>query len=202
LCVDDHPMVLEGIASIIERQNDMEIAGVAASGEQAIATFLQANPDVTLMDLQLPGMSGLDAIMAIRAGNPAARVIVLTMFDGEEDIRRALHAGAVTYLLKDVRSDELLRTIREVHAGRRPIPASVASMMAAYEDHAALTGREVEVLQLVAEGQRNKEIAAALRITDETVKSHVKSILAKLQVGDRIAAVGVGLQRGVIRLRR
>ena len=202
LCVDDHPMVLEGIAAIIGRQDDMELAGLAVSGEQAVATFVETNPDVTLMDLQLGSMSGLDAITAIRGRHPAARVIVLTMFEGEEDVRRALRAGAVTYLLKDVRAEEMLRTIREVHAGQRPIPASIATLLAACEGHALLTTREIEVLQFVAEGLRNKEIGATLGITEETAKTHVKNILAKLQVSDRGAAVNIGLQRGVIHLHR
>jgi DNA-binding NarL/FixJ family response regulator len=202
MCVDDHPMVLEGLASMIARQPDMRLVAVASSGSQAVTQFRAHRPDVTLMDLQMLGLSGLDAITAIRGRHPAARVIVLTMFEGEEDIRRALRAGAVTYLLKDVRSDEMLRIIRQVHAGERPIPASIASLLSAYEDQALLTEREVQVLQLIAEGLRNKEVGAMLRISEETVKTHVKNILSKFGVNDRMAAVNIGLHRGVIRLRR
>lgn len=194
-------MVLEGLTAIIQKQTDMEIAAVAVSGEQAVALFRQYRPDVTLMDLQLPGLSGLEALTAIRHEYPSARIIVLTIFQGEEDIYRALKAGAATYLLKDTRSDELLRIVREVHAGNRPLP-SLASVLAAREDQPLLTTREVEVLELVEKGLRNKEIAAALRITEETTKVHVKNILAKLHVSDRTAAVNVALQRGILPLRR
>jgi DNA-binding NarL/FixJ family response regulator len=202
LCVDDHPMILEGIAAIIGRQSDMELAGVAASGEQAIVRFAEVKPDITLMDLQLPGLSGLDAIGAIRQQCPLARVIVLTMFEGEEDIRNALNAGAVTYLLKGVRSADMLRAIRDVHAGKSPIPRSVALLLAGREGQAMLTEREIDVLRLIAEGHRNKEIGADLGITEETVKTHVRNILAKLEVSDRVAAVNVALGRGVIHLPR
>jgi DNA-binding NarL/FixJ family response regulator len=202
LCVDDHPMILEGIAAIIGRQSDMELAGIAASGEQAIDRFAEVQPDVTLMDLQLPGISGLEAISEIRRQWPQARVIVLTMFEGEEDIRNALKAGAVTYLLKGLRSADMLRAIRDVHAGRSPIPRSVAALLSSHDGQVTLTEREVEVLRFIAEGHRNKEIGALLRITEETVKTHVKNILAKLKVSDRVAAVSVALERGVIHLPR
>lgn len=202
LCVDDHPMVLEGLATIVGYQADMELVGTAASGEEAVASFGAAHPDVTIMDLQLPGMSGLQTITAIRAQHPDARIVVLTMFEGEEDIRNALRAGAVTYLLKDVRSDEILQIIRDVDAGQHPIPPSVARLLRGSDDHSQLTSRETQVLTFISEGMRNKEIGAALNISDETVKSHVKNILTKLDVGDRIAAVKVALKRGTIHLRR
>ena len=201
LCVDDHPMILEGLSAIISRQTDMELTATATSGEQAVVLFRQCRPDVTLIDLQLPGLSGLDTINTIRHEFPGAIIVVLTMFRGEEDIHRALAAGAATYLLKGVRSDELLRTVRQVHAGERPLPAHVAVVLAARDENAQVTLREVEVLKLVAKGYRNKEIAAALTISIETAKTHVKSILAKLKVNDRTAAVQVAQQRGLIHLR-
>jgi DNA-binding NarL/FixJ family response regulator len=201
LCVDDHPMILEGLAAIIGKQADIELSATATSGEQALEVFRRCQPDVTLMDLQLPGLSGLDTITTIRRESPQARIIVLTMFQGEEDIYRALKAGAATYLLKGVPSDELLQTVRRVHAGERPLPASVALLLAARDGNMLLTVREVEVLELVANGFRNKEIAGALRISIETAKTHVKSILGKLKVNDRTAAVQVALQRGLIHLR-
>lgn len=202
MCVDDHPMILEGIAAIIGKQTDMEISALATSGEQAVVLFQQYRPDVTLMDLLMPGLGGLEAITAIRREYPEAKIVVLTMFQGEEDIHRALRAGAATYLLKGIRADELLRTIRQVHAGERLLPAPVASLLAARESQALLTRREVDVLKLVARGLRNKEIAADLCISIETTKTHVKSILAKLRVNDRTAAVQVAQQRGVIHLSR
>jgi DNA-binding NarL/FixJ family response regulator len=198
LCVDDHPMILEGIATMIDRQPDMSLAATALSGEQAVALFRQHRPDVTLMDLQLTGMSGLDAIVTIRAEDPDARIIVLTTFQGNEDIHRALNAGAATYLLKDVRSHELLDMIREVHAGRRPLPPNVASLLEARGAHPLLTSREVEVVALLAKGLRNKEIAGVLGISEQTTKVHVKNILAKFNVSDRSAAINIALRRGIV----
>lgn len=199
LCVDDHPMVLEGVSSMVGRQPDMELVGTATSGEQAVALFRQLTPDVTLMDLQLPAMSGLEAIRAIRQEHQSARIIVLTIFHGDEDIRRALDAGASTYVLKDVRSEELLRIVREVYSGERLLPSNVASRLAA-TSLPALTPRELEVLELMAKGMRNKEIGFVLGISNETIKVHVKNILAKLNVNDRMAAINVALHRGLIHI--
>jgi len=200
LCVDDHRVVLEGLASMIRRQPDMRVVASASTGEQALAFFQEHQPDVTLMDLQLPGMSGLETIRLIRHGWPGARIIVLTMFQGDEDIYRALQAGAATYLLKDVLTRDLIRTIREVHAGRCPIPPAVAEHLRAHPDHAALSPREVAVVELIAQGRRNKEIARELGISVETTKVHVKKLLGKLAVSDRAAAVTVALRRGIIHL--
>ena len=200
LCVDDHPLVLEGIASIIGRQSDMELVAAATSGEQAIAIFRQQRPDVTLMDLQLPAMSGLEAIRAIRSEYPDARIIVLTMFQGDEDIYRALRAGAATYLLKDGRSEELMNVVRKVHDGGRPLPFNVASVLATRDAHLALTPRELEVMQLVAKGLRNKQIASVLDLSEETVKVHIKKILSKFKVTDRTAAVQIAVQRGIVHI--
>ncbi len=198
LCVDDHPMVVEGIVAMISKQPDMEVVAVATTGRQAVDLFQAHRPDVTLMDLQLPEMSGLDATRAIHGEFPDSRIIVLTMFQGEEDIYRALRAGATTYVLKDVRADDLMRMIREVHDGGQPFPPNVASLLAARGEQELLTERQVQVLNLLARGLRNKEIAWELGITHETAKVHVKNILAKFGVSDRMAAVNIALQRGII----
>ena len=200
LCVDDHRIVREGLELIIAKQPDMRVAASAASGEESIALFRQHRPDVTLMDLQLGAMSGVDAIRAIRGEHPDARIVVLTMFQGDEDIFRALQAGAATYLLKDTLSDDLIRVVREVHAGRHPVPPEVEARLAERAAGPTLTPREVQVVGLIAEGMRNKEIAAALGISDETVQVHVKSIFWKLKVKDRSAAMNVALRRGIIHL--
>jgi two-component system NarL family response regulator len=201
LCVDDHPMVLEGLVAMIDRQPDMQVVGTAASGSQAIQLFRKHRPDVTLMDLRLPGVTGIEAITAIRSEFPESRIVVLTIFQGEEDIHRALKAGAATYVLKDVRSHELVRIMREVHEGRQPMPPSVAALLASREEREVLTERQVEVLHLLAKGLHNKAIAKALGITHETAKVHVKNILAKFGVSDRMAAVKIALQRGIIHVR-
>jgi two-component system NarL family response regulator len=200
LIVDDHRIVLEGLALMIRRQRDMDVVGCAATGEQAVELFRRQRPDVTLMDLQLPTMSGLQAIRAIRSEHPEARIVVLTMYQGDEDIYRALEAGAVTYLLKDALSSDLVKVVREVHRGERPLPPNVAAALAARSSHPQLTLREVEVVQLIARGLRNKEIAVALGIAEETAKVHVKNILAKLNVSDRTAVVTIALQRGILHL--
>lgn len=191
----------EGIALIIDMQPDMEVVGLAASGEEAVTLFRQHRPDVTLMDLQLPGISGLDAIRAIRAEDPEAKVVVLTMYEGDEDIYRALQAGAATYLLKNTLSDDLVRIVREVHEGAHPMSADVAERLAVRKHEAPLTQREIDVLRLLAQGMRNKEIGAKLGITEETAHGYLKSIFVKLKVQDRTAAVTVGLRRGIIHLR-
>jgi DNA-binding NarL/FixJ family response regulator len=200
LCVDDHRVVREGIAAMIGRRSDMEVIAAAASGEEAVELFLQHRPDVTLMDLQLPGMSGVEAIRKIRDHEPHARIIVLTAYRGDEDVHRALRAGASTYLLKDSLTDDLVRMIVEVHAGRRPVPPDVQALLSMRTESASLSPREVEVLQRIGEGMQNKEIAFALGISEDTVKVHVKKILSKLHVDDRTAAVTVALRRGIIHL--
>jgi two-component system NarL family response regulator len=202
LCVDDHRIVREGLALIIDRQPDMKVIGMAGSGEEAIEMFIRQQPDITLMDLQLGSMPGVDAIHLIREADPAARVIALTMYQGDEDIYRALQAGAAAYLLKDTISDDLIRTVRTVHAGERPDFAP--AVRARLEERAVrptLTSRELQVLELVSTGMRNKEIAAALGISDETVQVHIRSILTKLDAQDRTAAVNVALRRGIIHIR-
>ena len=201
LCVDDHRIVREGIALIINRQPDMDVVGSAATGEEAVAQFTRHRPDVTLMDLQLPVMSGLDAIKAIREADVDARIIVLTMYQGDEDIHRALAAGATTYLLKDTLSDDLIRFVREVHAGRRPIRPDVKARLDERASQPTLTPREVQVMELVALGKRNKEIAALLGISEETVQVHLKNIFVKLKVSERTAAVNVALRRGIVHIK-
>jgi len=200
LCVDDHRIVREGIGLIISRQPDMEVVGSAASGEEAIELFRSCRPDVTLMDLQLGAMGGVDAIRAIKALDADARIVVLTMYSGDEDIYRALQAGAVTYLLKDTLSDDLIRVVREVHSGKTPLGPDVEARLAERATRPRLTPREVQVVELIAQGMRNKEIAAALGISEETAQVHVKNILAKLKVKDRTAVVSVALRRGIIHM--
>jgi two-component system NarL family response regulator len=198
LCVDDHRIVREGIASIINCQRDMTMVASAASGPDGIALFKQHLPDVTLMDLQLGKMSGLQAIRAIRQHHKAAKIIVLSMYDGDEDVYQSLRAGAVTYLLKDAASDDLVNIIREVHAGRRPLTPDIRARLGEHFTYMALTPREIEVLERVKSGMRNKEIAAALQISEMTVQVHIKNLLLKLKVNDRAAAVNVAVRRGII----
>ena len=200
LCVEDHAVVREGIALIIDMQPDMEVVATAATGEAALVLYRQHRPSVTLMDLQLPGISGLETIKAIRESDRDARIIVLTMYEGDEDIFRALQAGAATYLLKNTLSDDLVRVVREVHDGAHPISDEIAERLAARKLESALTQREIEVLELLAKGMRNKEIGAKLGITEETAHGYIKSIFQKLKVQDRTAAVTVGLRRGIIHL--
>lgn len=201
LCVDDHRLVRDGLALIINREPDLEVVGLATSGEEAVRRFHALEPDVTLMDLQLPGMSGMEAIRSIREYRPNARIIVLTMLDGEEDVYRALHAGAATYLFKDMMSDDLVRVIREVHTGHRPLLADIHARLDERSAHPSLSDREVQVLELARDGLRNKEIGATLCISTETVRVHMKNILLKLAVNDRGAAVNLALRRGIIHLR-
>ena len=200
LCVDDHRLVLNGIELMIGRQSDMTVVGSATTGEEAVSLFQQHHPDITLMDLQLPVMTGLEAIRAIRHLAPDARIIVLTMYHGDEDIHRALMAGASTYLLKDMLSDDLMRVIREVHAGQRALLPDVQVRLDERATRPSLTPREVQVTELIGRGLRNKEIASELHISEETVQVHVKSILTKLSVNDRTAAVNVAMRRGIIHL--
>jgi len=198
--VDDHRLVREGIALIINREPDMHVVGAASTGEEAVEIFQRTQPDITLMDLQLGEMSGVEAIRAIRAESPGARIIVLTMYHGNEDIYRAMQAGATTYLVKNMLSDDLIRVVREVYAGERPMSADVEEKLQERARQPALTARELQVLELVAQGLRNKEIAARLEISDETVGVHVKNLLSKLNATDRTAAVSVAVRRGIIRL--
>ena len=201
LVVEDHRVVRDGLTLILERASDLEVVGAAAKGEEAVAVFERERPDIVLMDLQLPGMSGVDAIRAIIQRDPHARVVVLTMYDGDEDIHRALEAGATTYLLKGSPSDDLIRIVRAVHAGGQPIPQDVRQRLEDRASRPSLTQREVRVLELVLQGQRNKEIATTLSISDDTVQVHLKNIFTKLDVHDRTAAVYVALRRGIIHVR-
>lgn len=201
MCVDDHPLVREGLTRKIGLQPDMKVVAMAANGEEALKLFEAHQPDVTLMDLNLPGMSGLDTIVALRRSHPQARIIVLTMYMGDEDIHRALQAGAAAYVLKTTVSDDLIGVIREVHAGARPMSSDVAAQLTARAVSPGVTAREKEVLELMATGLRNKEIAATLRISEDTVEVHAKNIFTKLNVRDRTAAVTVALRRGIIHLR-
>ncbi|MBI2838945.1 MAG: response regulator transcription factor [Acidobacteria bacterium] len=200
LVADDHPVVADGLAAMIERQPDMTVVATATTGLQAVDLFQAHRPDVTLMDLRMPGMSGLDAIIAIRKDVADARILVLTTYDGDEDIHRAIDAGARGYLLKDARREELLDAIRDVHSGRSHIPAPVAARLRESGPRIRLSPRELEVLRLMAKGSSNKDIAQALHITEGTVKGYVVNILTKLDVRDRTEAVTVALQRGVFQL--
>jgi len=200
LCVDDHAIVRDGIAFIINRQPDLKVVGAASTGEEAVSLFRKLKPDITLMDLQLPRMNGLEAIRLIRREDPDARIIVLTMYRGDEDIHRALEAGAATYLLKDTLSDHLIGVIREIYAGNRPVEPYVRERLAERAVHAVLTSREVEVLELIAKAMRTKEIATSLGISEQTARVHVKNILAKFGVSDRIAAVNIARSRGWIHM--
>ena len=200
LCVDDHPIVRQGIALILKGQDDIDVVALAGGGDEAIEFHRRYRPDVTLMDLQLGKVSGLEAIRAIRRDCPDARIIVLTMYRGDEDIYRAIEAGAVTYLLKDMLADDLLDMIRSVHAGERPMQPDVAARLAARSDDARLSQREVEILEHVFRGMRNKEVALSLGISEDTVEAHLKKIFAKLKVNDRTAALNVALHRGIIHL--
>jgi two-component system NarL family response regulator len=201
LCVDDHSIVREGIALIIDREPDMRVVASIASGEEAVDAYRGARPDVTLMDLQLAGISGIEAIQRLRVEDPAARIIVLTVLQGDEDIHRALKAGAMTYLLKDTLSHDLVDAIREVHAGRRPIGRDVEARLAERAANPTLTDREVQIVELLSKGMRNREIAASLGITERTAEVHVRNILEKLHAKDRTAAVSAAVRRGIVHLR-
>ena len=200
LCVDDHRLMREGVARIVGVQPDMQVVAEASNGEQAIAQFLAMRPDVTLMDLQLPVTSGPEATRRIRQLDGSARIIVLTMYHGDEDIHRAFEAGAMGYVLKDTISDDLIHAIREVHAGRRVVTPQIQEALDERARRPTLTLREWQVLELVAEGMRNKEIAVALGISGDTVGMHVKNLYSKLDVHDRTAAVAKAIRRGIIRI--
>ncbi len=200
LAVDDHPLVRQGIAGLVGVQPDMTLVGEASNGREAIQQFRTHHPEITLMDLQMPEMSGLDALIAIRNEFPEAKVIVLTTYVGDVQIRRALKAGAQAYLLKNTLHKELLETIRAVHAGKKALSPEVSCEVAEHATDDALTPAEIAVLRLIAAGNANKQIADQLSITEETVKSRVKNILSKLGANDRAHAAMIGLKRGIIEL--
>jgi len=200
LTVDDHALLRDGIAALIESQADMVQVAEAANGREALELFRTHRPDITLMDLQMPEMSGIDAIGAIRSEFPEARIVVLTTHAGDVQVSRALKAGARAYLLKGLLRKELLETIRAVHAGHKRLSSEVAAEIAEHATDDLLSPREIDVLRLVARGNANKEIAAQLSLTEETVKSYLRSILAKLGANDRTHAVAIGLKRGIIEL--
>jgi DNA-binding NarL/FixJ family response regulator len=200
LAVDDHPVVREGIGGLVQIQADMTLVAEAANGREAIQQFRAHRPDVTLMDLQMPEMNGLDALLAIRAEFPQARVIMLTTYDGDVHILRALKAGAQGYLLKSTLHSDLLRTIRVVHAGKRGLSPEASFEIAQHVSDEILTPAEVVVLRLIAAGNTNRQIADQLAVTEDTIKGRVKSILAKLDANDRTHAAIIGLKRGIIEL--
>ena len=200
LTVDDHPMLREGVASLVASQSDMELVAEASTGREALEQFRNHRPDITLMDLQMPDMDGIEAMVAIRDEFPEARIIVLTTYKGDVQVLRALKAGARAYLLKGLLRKELLETIRAVHAGQKRIPQEIAAVLADHAVDEALTSREIDVLRLIAGGNANKLIGDRLSITEETVKSYVKNILSKLGASDRTHAVTVALKRGIIDL--
>src|SRR6476620_1645582 len=197
LLVDDHPIVRKGLAAAIAPEPDMEVVAMTASGKEALDLFRASRPNITIMDMNLtPEMTGTQAIQAIRREFPEARIIVLSAYKGDEDIFRALEAGAMTYLVKDQLGDDLIPIIREVHAGGRPIPSDVGRKLAERIHLHVLTPREVEVVELIAKGLRNKEIAVKLSLSEDTVQGHVKNILSKLHVHDRSEAVSIAIRRG------
>jgi DNA-binding NarL/FixJ family response regulator len=199
-CVDDHPLLHEGIAAVISNQPDMSLVAEAFSGREATQKFRECRPDVTLLDLRLPDMSGIDTLIAIRTEFPEARIIILTTFEGDVDIQRALQAGARAYVLKSTPPKELVEAIRKVHSGKKPISTEIATQLAEHLSDEALTDREIQVLKHVAEGNRNREIAEKLFISEETVKVHIKHVMEKLGAADRTQAVSIGVRRGFIQL--
>ncbi len=200
LCVDDHPLVRKGIASILANEADMELVGEAGNGREAVELFKQSRPDVTLMDLRMPEMDGVQATRAIRSEFPEAKIIALTSYDGDQDIYRALEAGVRGYMLKEMVHTDVIRAIRTVHSGKRLMPHEVAQRLSEYFPQVALTPREVEVLGLVARGMANKEIAEKLGTASGTIKMHIQNILEKLGAADRTHAVTIAIQRGILHL--
>ncbi|HTO44580.1 MAG TPA: response regulator transcription factor [Burkholderiales bacterium] len=198
--VDDHQVVREGLLAIVDYQDDMKVVGEADNGEQAVRLWQELRPDVTLLDLRMPGMDGVSVIAAVRAIDPQARIVILTTYDGDEDVYRGMRAGASAYLLKDTRRDELLRCIRGVHAGETCVPPAIAAKLALQIRGERLTPRELQILKLMAEGVSNRTIGQKLFISEGTVKSHVKSIFEKLDVLSRTEAVALAAKRGLIRL--
>jgi DNA-binding NarL/FixJ family response regulator len=200
LSVDDHPLLREGIATIINYEPDMVVVSQASSGTDAIRQYREHRPDVTLMDLRLPDLSGIDAMIAIREEFPEARIVMLTTFEGDAEIRRALEAGARGYLLKNMPPGDLAEAIRQVHAGKKRVPPDVAAHLAEHMSDEDLTARETEVLRKVAGGNRNQDIAKILFISEETVKAHIKHIMDKLGARDRTQAIAIAVRRGIIQL--
>ena len=198
--IDDHPLMREGVAAIIRNEPDMLLVAEASNGREAIQGFREHRPDITLMDLRLPDISGIDAMVAIRTEFPDARIIMLTTFEGDVEIRRALQAGAVGYMLKTMPRRQLVDMIRKVHAGKKHIPPEIAAHLAEHMGEETLSKREVDVLQKIAGGNRNGDIAELLFISEETVKGHVKHIMEKLGASDRTEAVAIGIRRGIIQL--
>jgi len=200
LSVDDHPLLREGIAAVINEQPDMLLVSQASSGAEAIQQYREHRPDVTLMDLRLPDLSGIDAMIAIRSEFTDARIVMLTTFEGDVEIHRALQAGARGYLLKNMPPDELAEAIRQVHKGKKRVPPEVAAHLAEHMSDEELTAREIEVLRKVAGGNRNRDIAELLFISEETVKVHIKHIMDKLGASDRTQAIAIAVRRGIIEL--
>src|SRR6202162_1760282 len=200
LSVDDHPLLREGIAAIVNNQPDMVLVAEAASGSEGIQRFRELRPDITLMDLRLPDMSGIDSLIAIRTEFSEARIIMLTTFEGDVEIQRALEAGARGYMLKSMPPRELVEVIRQVYAGKKRVPPEVAAHLAEHMSDEDLTQREIDVLRHIAGGNRNRDIAEKLFISEETVKVHIKHIMDKLGASDRTQAVAIGLRRGIIEL--
>jgi DNA-binding NarL/FixJ family response regulator len=200
LSVEDHPVFRQGLATIVDAEQDMLLVGQASNAVEAVAEFRRHRPDITLMDLRLPGTDGTDALIAIRGEFPQARIIMLTTSDGDGDIQRAMRAGASGYILKSMHMDELLSVIRLVHAGRRYIPPEVASRLAEHMGDDDLTMRELDVLRLIRDGRRNKQIADQLAISENTVNFHIKNLVDKLQANDRTHAVTIALRRGLLQI--
>ena len=196
--VDDHPVLSEGIATIINSQSDMQLVASASSGREGIQKYRDVRPDITLMDLQLPDLSGIDVLMSVRAEFPEARIILLTMFAGDVEIQRALEAGARAYLLKSMPADQMVETVRQVHSGRKRVHPEIASHLAEHLSDEPLTNRELDVLRHVKDGNRNRDIAERLFVSEHTVKIHVKHILEKLGAVDRTHAVAIAARRGFI----
>jgi DNA-binding NarL/FixJ family response regulator len=200
LTVEDHPLMREGITAIVNSQPDMSLIAEAATGGEGVQKFREHRPDVVLMDLRLPDMSGIDSMIAIRTEFSDARIVMLTTFEGDVDIQRSLEAGARGYILKNMPPKELVEVIRQVHSGKKRIPAQVAAQLAEHYSDEQLTAREVDVLRHIAGGNRNRDIAERLFISEETVKVHIKHIMEKLGASDRTQAVAIGVRRGIIRL--
>ena len=200
LSIDDHPLLSKGIAMMINNEPDMRLVGVASTADDGIEKYRHIRPDVTLMDLQLPDTSGIEALITIRAEFPDARIILLTMFAGDVEIQRALRAGAQAYLLKSMDPEQMITTIRQVHAGKKRVPPEIASQLAEHMGDERLTERELEVLRHVSEGTRNRDIANKLFIAEDTVKVHIKHIMGKLGASHRTHAIAIAARRGVIRL--
>jgi len=200
MLVDDHPAFRKGIAALLESEPDLKVVAETGDGREALDLFRRARPDVVLMDLRLPGMGGVEATMSIRKEFPDARIIVLTTFDADEDIYRAIQSGAKSYILKDTPDDELAATIRAVHAGEQKLPTRVAQRLAERQQRADLSPREMDVLQLLTKGRSNKEISSALFVSEDTVKAHLKTLFAKLNVRDRTEAAISAIQHGIVHL--